>query len=117
MRRCLAAVIAAALLPVAVHAQSVAERLNDYPTAARADYIFACMEVNGRTRDVLMKCACSIDEVASILPFAQYEQAETVLSMRRVGGERMAMFNDSVMTNTMVAEMRRAQVEAELVCF
>ncbi|WP_305972018.1 MULTISPECIES: hypothetical protein [unclassified Mameliella] len=105
------------LLPGAVLAQSAAQRLNDYPTVARADYIFACMAVNGQTRVALEKCACSIDEIASILPFEAYERAETVLSMRRVGGERMAVFNSSVAAAHIVDDMRRAQVEAELVCF
>lgn len=104
-------------LPGAVAAQSVAQRLNDYPTVARADYIFACMAVNGQSRAVLEKCACSIDEIAALLPFEKYEQAETVLSMRRIGGERMAVFNSSVAAANLVADMRRAQVEAELVCF
>ncbi|WP_339762145.1 hypothetical protein [uncultured Sulfitobacter sp.] len=98
-------------------AQSVAERLNDYPTAARADYVFACMVTNGQTREMLDRCACSIDEIASILPYAQYLQAETVLSMRRVGGERMAIFQSASMAEHLVADMRRAQAEAEIVCF
>jgi hypothetical protein len=33
----------------AARAVSAAE-LNDYPTAARADYVFACMKTNGDTR-------------------------------------------------------------------
>ena len=105
------------LAPGLAQAQSVAERLNDYPTAARADYVFACMATNGRTRDVLERCACSIDEIAAILPYDQYLQAETVLSMRRVGGERMAVFNSAVAAENLVVELRRAQAEAEIVCF
>lgn len=112
-------IAAAALLwlPTIVSAQSVAERLNDYPTAARADYVFACMQANGQTRDMLLQCACSIDEIASILPYEKYVQGETVLSMRRVGGERMAVFNSSAVAEAYVAELRRAQAEAEVVCF
>src|SRR5229473_3344336 len=49
-------------------AASAAE-LNDYPTAARADYVFACMKTNGETRPALEKCSCSIDVIASILPY------------------------------------------------
>ncbi|AXT29303.1 hypothetical protein D1823_18555 (plasmid) [Ruegeria sp. AD91A] len=114
----LAALITAVLaVPVAVSAQSVAERLNDYPTAARADYVFACMVTNGQTREMLDRCSCSIDLIASILPYEQYEQAETVLSMRRVGGERMAFFKSAVLAENMVADLRRAQAEAEVVCF
>ncbi|MEL6961371.1 MAG: hypothetical protein AAGA73_10020 [Pseudomonadota bacterium] len=97
--------------------QGLADRLNDYPTAARADYVFACMATNGRSREVLERCACSIDEIASILPYDAYVQAETVLSMRRVGGERMAVFNSAVAAENLVADLKRAQAEAEIVCF
>lgn len=112
-----ALVLGLGLFPAGVAAQTAAERLNDYPTAARADYVFACMQTNGQTRLMLERCACSIDEIASILPYESYVQAETVLSMRRVGGERMAVFNSAVAAENHVAGLRRAQAEAELVCF
>ena len=56
--------------------------LNDYPTKARADYVFACMATNGQTRDMLGRCSCSIDMIATILPYDGYVAAETVLRMR-----------------------------------
>ena len=49
---------------------------NDYPTSARADYVFACMKTNGDTRQVLEQCSCSIDVIASILPYERYVTAE-----------------------------------------
>ncbi len=104
-------------LPVAGLAQGVAGRLNDYPTVARADYVFACIAANGQSRRMLERCACSIDEIASILPYERYVQAETVLSMRRAGGERVAMFRSAAVASTLVADLRRAQAEAELICF
>ena len=97
--------------------QGVAERLNDYPTEARADYVFACMAANGQSRQMLLQCSCSIDEIASILPYEDYVQAETVLSMRLTGGERMAVFNSAVAAEELVVALRRAQAEAEVVCF
>ena len=112
-----ALIVACLVVPITASAQSVADRLNDYPTAARADYVFACMATNGQTREMLDRCSCSIDLIASILPYEQYEQAETVLSMRRVGGERMAFFKSAVLVEKMVADLRRAQAEAEVVCF
>lgn len=115
MRRLAIGLAVIAAMPA--HAQSVADRLNDYPTAARADYVFACMATNGQSRLVLEKCACSIDEIASILPYEKYVQAETVLSMRRTGGERMAIFQSAASANTLVANLRRAQAEAEVICF
>jgi len=91
--------------------------INDYPTIARADYIFGCMAANGQTRDVMEKCACSIDIVATILPYDKYVEAETILSVGRVGGEKVSVFNTSQSLKNIVADLRRAQVEAEFRCF
>ncbi len=90
---------------------------NDYPTVARADYVFGCMATNGQTREALEKCSCSIDVLASILPYEQYIEAETVMSMSVVSGERMAMFRTAPMMQRIVADLRRAQAEAEIRCF
>lgn len=90
--------------------------VNDYPTTARADYVFACMQVNGRSRQVLEKCSCSIDVIAELLPYEKYEAAETILSIRLKGGEAV----QPLMTpeyQEKVLEMKRAQVEGELRCF
>jgi hypothetical protein len=90
---------------------------NDYPTYARADYVFACMQTNGSTRDSLEKCSCSIDQIAALLPFDEYEQAETIMSVRQKGGENVAMFNSYPPFLEKVKNLKRAQVEAELRCF
>ncbi len=90
---------------------------NDYPTVARADYVFACMQTNGQTREALEKCSCSIDQIAALLPYDEYEQAETILSVRQKGGENVAMFNSYAPMIEKVKNLKRAQVEAELRCF
>ncbi|MHA3916550.1 hypothetical protein [Halovulum sp. GXIMD14793] len=109
MRRLTLALILAAA-PVA------AQDYNDYPTLARADYVFGCMAVNGQTRTALQSCSCSIDVIASILPYEKYVAAEAVLQLRQNGGERYMLFR-SVPANASVAELRRAQAEAEILCF
>lgn len=91
--------------------------LNDYPTIARADYIFGCLAVNGQDRDSLHSCACSIDVIASILPYDDYVAGETVLSLRQVGGERAVLFRGTAVATGLVADLRRAQAEAEILCF
>ena len=53
-----------------------AAELNDYPTTARADYVFACMKTNGETRQALEQCSCSIDVIASILPYERYAKKD-----------------------------------------
>ena len=73
-----------ALAAAAAQLPAGAAELNDYPTAARADYVFACMKTNGETRPALEKCSCSMDVIASILPYDRYVAAETFLSIPQV---------------------------------
>src|ERR1700750_931208 len=58
----------------------------DSPTAPRAEFVFACMATNGGNQEALQHCSCAIDVIASVLPFSDYEKAETVLRMRRSAG-------------------------------
>jgi hypothetical protein len=117
--RILCGLFASAAVLVSVSAaRVVAQELpaNDYPTTARADYVYACMAVNGQNREVLEKCSCSIDEIANILPYDQYEQAETLVSVGLRGGENVA-WTKSPEFQEKVKNLRRAQVEGELRCF
>jgi hypothetical protein len=93
------------------------DAVNDYPTEARADYVFACMAANGESREMLRKCACSLDVLASILPYDKYVDAETVLSMRLGVGQAANAFRNTPRFNDIVADLRRAQAEAEIRCF
>jgi hypothetical protein len=96
---------------------SAATDLNDYPTDARADYVFACMKTNGDTRPALEKCSCSIDVIASILPYGRYVDAETVLSLAQVPGNFGTMFRSSEQAKAAANDLHRAQAEAEVRCF
>ena len=94
-----------------------AAELNDYPTVARADYIFACMKTNGETRRALDQCSCSIDVIASILPYDRYVAAETYLSLSQVPGRFGGMFRSTEQARAATNGLRRAQAEAEVRCF
>lgn len=105
--------VCAVLISSAAHAQAV----NDYPTNARAEYVFVCMAANGESRAVLDRCSCAIDQIAEVLPFEDYVQAETVMRMRQTTGERSAMFRGMPQMTETVAKLRRAEAEAEILCF
>jgi hypothetical protein len=107
--------IAATVLTAGV--VSADETVSDYPTTARADYVFACMASNGGTQDALRQCACSIDVIGSVLPYAEYERADTVLRMRRMGGGYLAQAFRSSETDSFVHQLQEAQAEAEIRCF
>jgi len=106
---------AAAVLLVAGGAALASE--NDYPTAARVDYVIGCMAANGQSRDAMTRCACSVDTLASIMPYDQYVAAETILSMRQGVGQAASIFRNTPQYDDTIAELRRAQAEAEVRCF
>ncbi|MFM8646499.1 MAG: hypothetical protein ACKOB7_01730 [Methylocystis sp.] len=91
--------------------------LNDYPTKARADYVFGCMKANGDTRLSLEQCACSIDIIASILPYDRYVAAETVASITQQAGQVGSLMRNTGVARDSLDELRRAQAEAQVRCF
>lgn len=94
-----------------------AEEANDYPTAARSEYVFGCMKANGESRQSIEQCSCSIDIIASLLPYDRYVTAETVLSMSQVRGNLGGQFRTSEQARGALDDLRRAQAEAEVRCF
>ena len=94
-----------------------ANEINDYPTAVRVDYVFGCMKANGETRQALEQCSCSIDVLASILPYDRYVHAETLLSLGQIPGERGGTFRSAEPSKAALNDLRRAQAEAEVRCF
>lgn len=116
MRRLLLAIALVTALPFSATAATI-DVQSDYPTSARADYVLGCMAANNNTRPALDHCSCSIDVIASILPYDKYEEAETILSMRQGVGAQARAFSATKSLNDIVAELRRAQAEAEIRCF
>ncbi|ACK50537.1 hypothetical protein Msil_1588 [Methylocella silvestris BL2] len=107
-----------ALAPLPLIAAAAGDKtVNDYPTEARADYVYVCMKTNGESRDNLKRCSCSIDVIASLLPYERYEAAETVSSLNQALGQIGTMFRNSPQAQATSQELRRAQAEAEVRCF
>jgi hypothetical protein len=114
LRQCVVSVVV--ILGATASAAS-ADSIDDYPTAARAEYVFGCLKANGETRQAIEQCSCSIDVIASILPYDRYVRAETVLSMSQVRGNLGGEFRSSEQAANAVNDLRRAQAEAEVRCF
>ncbi|HMM89692.1 hypothetical protein [Bradyrhizobium sp.] len=113
VRRIVAALTVLPAMAVTVHASD----FNDYPTSARVEYVFGCLKANGETRQAIEQCSCSIDVVASLLPYDRYITAETVLSMAQVRGDMGSPFRTSEQATGAINDLRRAQAEAEVRCF
>lgn len=94
-----------------------ADDLNDYPTSARVEYVFGCMKANGENRQSLEQCSCSIDVIATLLPYERYVTAETVMSMAQAQGNIGGQFRGTELANAALNDLRRAQAEAEVRCF
>ena len=105
------------LLFVVLAAPAFAADLNDYPTSTRADYVFGCMKANGDTRQSLEQCSCSIDVIATILPYDKYVAAETVASITQQAGQIGGMLRNSAFAQDALNDLRRAQAEAQVRCF
>ncbi len=110
--------LCAPLIAVVVAAAPARAQLqNDYPTVARADFVFACMKVNGETRESMEKCSCAIDVIASLLPYKNYEAAASFLSVGQLQGEKGILFRQSEPAKKAIEDLLRARAEAEIRCF
>ncbi|MGY4307029.1 hypothetical protein ACVIJ6_004272 [Bradyrhizobium sp. USDA 4369] len=110
-------IVAVCLAWIGVSGPARADELNDYPTSARAEYVFGCMKANGESRQSITQCSCSIDVIASIIPYERYVTAETVLSMSQVHSTLGTQFRTSEQAANALNDLRRAQAEAEVRCF
>ena len=103
----------AALMPLAVPVIAA----EDYPTETVVDYVLGCMRSNGQSRQVLERCSCSIDVIASLIPYEQYERSETFRRMALITGEASSLFRETAPARAAGSVLRRAQAEAEIRCF
>jgi len=77
------------------------------------------MAANGNKRETLFQCSCAIDTIAGLMPYSDYEKAETALSLQTGGGVggRVALFRDPPEIKVVLERLRQAQAEANLTCF
>lgn len=90
---------------------------NDFPTAARVDYVIGCMAANGQDQIVMAKCSCSVDYIASQMSYADYTEIETIKRMQLVPGERASLFRETPRIRDALDRFQLLQVEADLQCF
>ncbi|HEY1864916.1 MAG TPA: hypothetical protein VGG77_14800 [Roseiarcus sp.] len=109
--------LAGAHLASAAEVAAGSAAANDYPTSARAEYVFACMKTNGDTREALDQCSCSIDVIASLLPYDAYVAAATVASLNQEPGQLGGLFRGATAARDALDRLRRAQAEGEVRCF
>jgi hypothetical protein len=110
--------IRVSLLAVAAIAYSLpANSAPLYPTSTLAEYVYGCMKANGENRDILQRCSCSIDVIASVVSYDDYVAAETFKSMALAGGENASLFLSSAPAKAATTKLKQAQAEADIRCF
>ena len=91
---------------------------NGYPTQARVEYVLQCMEQNGgQNLDSLYPCVCSIDQIATRMPYDDFAEAQTFTAMRSAPGEAGGLFRDPPRANELRKKLADAENLARKNCF
>jgi hypothetical protein len=92
-------------------------KINDFPTEARAEYVFACMSSNERNQEFLRKCSCAIDTIASRMTYDDYVGVQTILTLQQAHTPRTEAYRSLDVVKDPLDKLYRAEAAAELKCF
>ena len=105
------------LLPCCLLLLCTAPQANDFPTEARVEFVIDCMNKKGeQSYNTLYPCVCTIDKIASGMPYQKYEYAQTMSVMIRTPGERGGAFRDAPGARKLVKEYNALLKSAEDSC-
>ena len=97
-------------------ASGAAAPANDYPTAARVEYVQECMTRNGGTLAELYKCSCVIDRLAEQLTYEEFVEASTFAHYAGLPGEGGGIFRDTAHARERAKLYLRLEAEAYRGC-
>jgi hypothetical protein len=72
-----------------------AKPANDYPTAARVEYVNQCVDKTGGKLAALYQCSCVIDRIADTLAYDDYVEQSTFAKYASLPGQGGSIFRDS----------------------
>ena len=87
------------------------------PTSEKVEYVFACIQGNETSQAYISKCSCSIDYIDERMTYEEYVEAETIMSLRQIYGEKSLMFKNSPNAMEIYTNMQNVLAEAEMECF
>ena len=87
------------------------------PTNEKVEYVFACMQGNENSQAYIVKCSCSIDYIDEQMTYEEYVQAETIMSLRQIYGEKSLLFKNTPNAMEITSNMQNILAEAEMECF
>jgi hypothetical protein len=92
-------------------------KTKNIPTNEKVEYVFACMQGNEDSQAYLVKCSCSIDYIDEQMTYEDYVQAETIMSLRQIYGEKSLLFKNTPNAIEITSNMQNLLAEAEMECF
>lgn len=98
--------------------QPAATLVNDYPTQARVEYVYECMQKRGgENYDTMYQCVCAVDKLATEMPYDDYTQAVTFTKLFSLPGEKGGEFRDPPQSDKLRKRLKEAESNAEKACF
>jgi hypothetical protein len=93
-------------------------KANDFPTSERVIYVQECMRTHpGPHFEMINKCSCAIDTMASEVPYEDYVGMATVVNAMSIGGERGGALRDNETVKPQIKRYRDLQAKAQKACF
>ena len=92
-------------------------KTKNIPTNEKVEYVFACMQGNEDSQAYIVKCSCSIDYIDEQMTYEEYVQAETIMSLRQIYGEKSLLFKNTPNAIEIYSNMQNILAEAEMECF
>jgi hypothetical protein len=98
-------------------AATSAQRINDFPTQARVEYVSQCMaEHGGANLDNMYHCVCAVDKIAGLMSFEEYSESLTFTYMFDTPGDKGGEFRDPPKSKLLRDKLKNAQKDAAA-CF
>ena len=92
-------------------------KTNDFPTAARVEYVLACMSGTAQDYAYLNKCSCALDAIASHVSYDEFVNAQTLRSLQQSKNRRADLFRNLDIAKEPLDRFYLAEAYAELRCF
>lgn len=100
----------------AAFAAAEERRANDYPTAARVEYVNECIANQRDSLANVYQCSCVIDRIAETLTYDEFVEAITYARYAGLPGEQGAIFRDSDDARQRGRRFRELEQEAQTAC-
>ena len=92
-------------------------KTKNIPTNEKVEYVFACMQGNEDSQAYIAKCSCSIDYIDEQMTYEEYVEAETIMSLRQIYGEKSLLFKNTPNALEIYSNIQNILAEAEMECF